>query len=430
MKTPFALITCLFVLVLPAQAFERRVYREITEEVVSTASFPVDFTGNITFSDRAQREIVQAISRLDRSIAGLRRINNDWHFYDERFEDATERLTLLKELIVTASTGSAPDPPLAREIFGKALNTLQDFYSHTNYVELGNTEIETKLGRELMEDADPELVMCSGGSLADAGLTTLTSGYRNCRQAPEGKCCRDDLDKEDASVDGFETARTLAKAATEDYLAQVVADLRALDDNEAALRRFVDRDTAVIFVIDTTESMREELVGIKSSAASILGQFNNTQTGRYILIPFEDGENPIRSVFTTPDPQEFLDAVNALEADSFGGGDCREAGWDAVDRAIEEAARKSTIYFWSDAWQRGRIRFIGFLTRPLLRIRAALFKRTRFRLVLTGRCIPIGTSYDGFKQFASAVGGKVYETDPDKVGDIVFDDENIFDDSN
>ena len=418
------ILNCL-VLAYHVHAFDHKVYREITEDVLKATTVQVNFTGTISFSGDAVKDISKRVRTVDRTIAGRRNINADWHFYNERFADASERLVLLKDQVVTAVSGSSPDPELARELFGSALNTLQDFYSHTNWVELGNTEIDPRLGRELLEDGDPSLQTCSGSSLV-SGLTELTSGWMHCRfnRKPDNKCCSDDLNKDNSDSSNFGLARDLAKNATADYLGQLVEDLRALDDEEASLRRFLGRDTAVIFVIDTTESMKDELEGVKSKAASIVGDFNNSQTGRYILISFADGSSPIRSVSSTPNPEQFLEDVNALEADSDGGGDCREGGWEALDRAIDEAVLDSNIFFWSDASHRAtRNRFLFPFSKVWRRIKSCLTKHTHIDFVLTGHCLPFGTSYDeGFGLFAAAIGASIYTPSADQVEDVYFDD--------
>jgi hypothetical protein len=41
----------------------------------------------------------------------------------------------------------------ARQLLGQLLHTLQDFYSHSNWIELGKTEINERLG--IYEDIGP-----------------------------------------------------------------------------------------------------------------------------------------------------------------------------------------------------------------------------------------------------------------------------------
>jgi hypothetical protein len=394
--------------------------REMTREVLEATVFSVNFTGQIDFTDGAINQIVRANNILDRSFAARRAIYDDWHFYNEQFEDASRRLIQLKEEIVTTITGSKSNPGLARRIFGQALHTLQEFYSHTNWVELGNTAIETKLGREIIDDPDPNARMCSNGALSDFGETDLTSSYRwhFLHRVPDLKCSTRDLDKENEKHPDFPAAKALALEATYDYMDQVV---EAFGGNEVALRRFVDRDVAVIFLVDTTESMRNELEGVKTAASGIIAQYSGDQIGRYILISFHDGEgdDAIRSITTTADPDEFLAAVDALVADSDGLGTCREAGWTAMNKAVDLVVSGSKIYFWSDAAQK-RNGFFPLFPKFYFRWYLALFKHTRVRFILTGNCLPFGSSYRGFNTIARIMGGSVIIADENEVGSLDY----------
>jgi hypothetical protein len=66
------------------------------------------------------------------------------HFDGERFQEGQDRIIRLRnECIANLKQGKAS---LAREKPGRLLHTLQDFYSHTNWVEQGNTDISLNIG--------------------------------------------------------------------------------------------------------------------------------------------------------------------------------------------------------------------------------------------------------------------------------------------
>jgi von Willebrand factor A domain-containing protein 7 len=67
------------------------------------------------------------------------------HFDDENFFNSNGRLIDKKSEVVDALL--ADDLAKARNSLGRALHTLQDFYSHSNWVELGKTEISQNLGK-------------------------------------------------------------------------------------------------------------------------------------------------------------------------------------------------------------------------------------------------------------------------------------------
>jgi hypothetical protein len=73
------------------------------------------------------------------------------HFDDESFEESNARLVAKKQEVITHLNEGNVDA--AREHLGRALHTLQDFYSHSNWVELGMTStISDALGMPLNSD--------------------------------------------------------------------------------------------------------------------------------------------------------------------------------------------------------------------------------------------------------------------------------------
>lgn len=152
------------------------------------------------------------------------------------------------------------------------------------------------------------------------------------QRLPSGKCCRREIDNSDSAA-----AKALAKEATTDFLNQLMADLRVRDPTEIGIRSFLGRDQSIAFLIDTTESMREELISIKSVISDFVARFEGNQLGRYILLAFGDSkvdtDSAIVTQLITPDPDALVNAVLNLNADADGADDCREAGFDVLERA-------------------------------------------------------------------------------------------------
>ena len=84
------------------------------------------------------------------------------HFDSERFQDGQNRLVMLRENVVSSIRMKNFD--MARRDTGRLLHTLQDFYSHSNWVENGNLDIYRVLGRK-NQRPDP---------VADVSLQTCT----------------------------------------------------------------------------------------------------------------------------------------------------------------------------------------------------------------------------------------------------------------
>ena len=174
------------------------------------------------------------------------------HFDDEAFRDSSTRLQDLKESAIEKLLAVPPDGFGARRDFGGALHTVQDYYSHSNWVELGRTTIDERLGREIFDSLPPGEATCpqSPGTLGGAGLVAETTGYfpfpDPCAGPPDGtpagKCrhgleffCPDGLNKDAPGRVGFEPARALAIEATTDYANQLLDDPR-IATNPTALR--------------------------------------------------------------------------------------------------------------------------------------------------------------------------------------------------
>jgi hypothetical protein len=113
------------------------------------------------------------------------------HFDGENFTGGKN--TIIANLNSAVSLALTDDRIGARGSVGAALHTLQDFYAHTNWVELGQTTINPNLynGRSIGTIAGPREVTCD---FLDAGFlvtTKLTSGYYGGEdRTPEiaGKC--------------------------------------------------------------------------------------------------------------------------------------------------------------------------------------------------------------------------------------------------
>lgn len=71
-----------------------------------------------------------------------------YHCDGESFADAQTRITKLKKEAVAALLATTPDVTLARKNVGGALHTIQDFYAHSNWVELGSTAPNADLIRD------------------------------------------------------------------------------------------------------------------------------------------------------------------------------------------------------------------------------------------------------------------------------------------
>lgn len=200
----------------------------ITSAAILNIAEPVGGV-RLRFSHQALMEIRDANISTD-SLTGDFFIAEK-HFDNEQFYAATTRLLNLKNYIISQITSSSPNGRNARIALGGALHTIQDFYAHTNWVEMGNSSIDTRLGRSTIPNP-PSTLLTS--PVNDPGVllpTQLTSGYfitpPYC-SAPRGKTrhgspvCPTGLNKDDPSRPGYQQARNLAILASQDFIYQIL----------------------------------------------------------------------------------------------------------------------------------------------------------------------------------------------------------------
>jgi hypothetical protein len=234
----------------PALAFKVSIHEEITREVLA-ATQPLVNGQKLQFSKQAIQEIVDANQDTDRLV---NQSNPELHFDGEDFIGGSKRLIDLKERTIDKVTSAEPEAGSARNDLGGALHTFQDFYAHSNWVELGHSSpsINTKLGREEFSGADKNTPTCSKNpsTLDGAGLSQLTSGYflfsKGLCGVPTGKCrhgvpliCPTGLNKDDNSRTGFATARALAVDASKEFMNQIFSDSRMVG-NANAIKLLLD----------------------------------------------------------------------------------------------------------------------------------------------------------------------------------------------
>lgn len=220
------------------------VHQPITKEVLQ--NYHVDGVDG-RFSDNAIEIIVGANRSVDNDQS-----KTELHFDGENFIGGGKRVKTLKEDIIgrvqeALASGSTATQAIHTRL-GGALHTVQDFYAHSNWVELekqknpGNEMINKELGRgEISNVADGNTPTCptDASTLGGEGLKQLTSGYYDgiisC-SLPDGikpgKCIHGPLlnsscsgiNKDNPDRPNFDTARALAVKATEDYLDQILKE--------------------------------------------------------------------------------------------------------------------------------------------------------------------------------------------------------------
>ncbi|XP_077102559.1 von Willebrand factor A domain-containing protein 7 [Siphateles boraxobius] len=259
----------------------------------------------------------------------------------------------------------------ARETLGRVCHTLQDFYSHSNWVELGNTIpypnlIRPDLNIENIADiAMPTCSDCASGTCPNQLLPAilngkyLTSGYMGLFSSdkPEGKCShggetdlsstqnpRGGISKDGRNADLHNNAVNLASEAT----LELLEDIRGAVGNKDYLRLMgIARSAVLAFVIDTTGSMANDIAEAKRVTFNIIDSKKGTQDepSEYILVPFNDPD--FGPLIRTTDPDIMKSEISKLKAD--GGGDTPEMCLSGLQLALTGAPSSSHIYVFTDA---------------------------------------------------------------------------------
>ncbi|KAM4595726.1 von Willebrand factor A domain-containing protein 7 [Fundulus diaphanus] len=262
----------------------------------------------------------------------------------------------------------------ARETLGRVLHTLQDFYSHSNWVELGHTEpydnlIKPDQPLENLADLNtPTCRDCSSGTCPNQILSNilnekkLTSGYMGIfsSQKPKGKCShggasdltstvipRGGISKDERRQDNKAFHDAAVKAAIAASL-QLLNDICLAAGNRDFLRMMgIARSSVVCFVIDTTGSMSDDIEEARAVVYKILDSKKGTQDepSEYILVPFNDPD--FGPIIRTSDAEKMKTEISKLKA--TGGGDTPEMCLSGLQMALTGAPSSSNIYVFTDA---------------------------------------------------------------------------------
>ncbi|KAI3352993.1 hypothetical protein L3Q82_019566 [Scortum barcoo] len=313
-------------------------------------------------------------------------LSKEHHFDDETFQGGRDIITA--GVSAVKASVKLENFVAGRLTLGRVCHTLQDFYSHSNWVELGKTTPYSALIRpdqpleNLAGPGIPTCRNCTNGKcdnnllpdLLQQGL--LTSGYFNIFSSakPAGKCShggsfdqtskqdpvggisKDDVGSSHGSL--HHNAADLAVNATMELLEDIrvaVGDNNFLRYGPSLHGHYrmdvrlmgLSQSSVLCFVIDTTGSMSDDIAEAKRVSFDIIDSKRRTQQepSAYILVPFNDpGFGPL---LVTTDADIFKDSINKLLAS--GGGDIPELCLSGLQLALTAAPPSSEIFIFTDA---------------------------------------------------------------------------------
>ncbi|XP_030640134.1 von Willebrand factor A domain-containing protein 7-like [Chanos chanos] len=290
------------------------------------------------------------------------------HFHNEAFIQGRELIT--KGVVSIRASLREDKMAAARRTLGTISHSLQDFYSHSDWIELGNTKPYASLLRAdlaLENIADVHTPTCRNCKEYDCKnlilpnilkTHTLTSGYNteDGTSKPPGKCHHggvfdSGINKDDPATslapgepDPHDLAAKLATEATVDLL----RNIRNTAGDHLFLKMLgISRSSVVCFVIDTTGSMGDDIAEVRRLTNEIVDKKRGTndEPSLYILVLFNDpAVGPVKS---TGNVDEFKKMLAEIVVD--GGGDEPEKSLSGLQLALTTAPPSSEIYLFTDA---------------------------------------------------------------------------------
>uniref|UniRef100_A0A8C2GJP5 von Willebrand factor A domain containing 10, tandem duplicate 2 n=1 Tax=Cyprinus carpio TaxID=7962 RepID=A0A8C2GJP5_CYPCA len=225
--------------------------------------------------------------------------------------------------------------------------TLPDFYSHSNWVELGSTApFSTLIKPELplSNIAGPNTKTCRncvGEDCSDNILPdvlqqkTLTSGYFSLifSSKPAGKCSHGGffdrtssreptggINKDDiSSYHGFLHFRAAEMAINATM--ELLEDIRLATGDQAFLRLMgLTQSSVLAFVFDITDSLSQYIEVFKKVCLSIIDSRKGTseEPSEYVLVPFNgQGSGPLIRTANADTFKEYINSLSASVAGNF-----------------------------------------------------------------------------------------------------------------
>lgn len=370
------------------------------------------------------------------------------HFDGETFQHGYERLSYFRFDAVEKLR--AGDLKGARASIGQALHTLQDFYSHSTWVEQGNRSILPMLsdpvaGRQSggafnpwasVRLSPPTEVTCRGtepvplrreltstcetvnGMVVTSNLTT---GYYEGEDIVEQvtKCHHGGIFDLNDGQSGWrpginkdtvlcsvsphwhlhEQAALLSEEATYQFLKSIRNDPQV---TEKAFRALVGLSTTIAIIIDETESMEDVIDDVRARVRAEVASRTSDRNAavELILVPFRDPQ--VGPVTRTTDPEVFYHALDSLTP--TGGGDCPEASLEAIEAGLAAVGEDAQMFVFTDASPKNENRLDAILAQ-------AEAQQVQISFSLSGNCSPY---HPGYFTIAQQTGGQVFVVEPDE----------------
>ena len=348
--------------------------------------------------DFAKSAIIQANTAVEQ----LRFDDDPMHMSSDRIQDGNIEAMILKQSAINVVKESG-DFVMARDKIGQVLHIVQDFYSHSNWIEIGNGETNADLSRTMftIDDNDKhcddyceptdclsflvsygwqeyckrdndcleisrDFKLCGTLWKCDVGTIenqNLTSGYRS--GTPSGKCNHGgtivDANQHIRGINKDTISPALSPHSqlhnesvrlARDASVEVLRDLWDIlgRDQFGAFLGLTNSIGSFAVAIDTTKSMGTTLEVVKSTIRIQIAHLNSTNMipTSYILSPFSDPK--VGPLLVTSDVDLFLTTLDKLFPGIYGDGDeLPEMVLSGIKAALEYCESNSKLFVFTDA---------------------------------------------------------------------------------
>ncbi|UJR20150.1 hypothetical protein I4U23_023282 [Adineta vaga] len=330
--------------------------------------------------------------------------NTDSHFDSERFVGGSQ-LVLKRYQSSINSINNAGNYDQARKTFGEMLHTLQDFYSHSNFIELNFTSPSDVLGERIFQKEEyapvdmRTCISCTGSSCQTQSnldetilkKKILTTGYFIPKGAgflfgkkPKGKCSHG------GSFDGSSTDEPIG-GINKDKLDSVHGHLHyqaagmAYQGTVKILRQF--RNTigdeafglfltlkknlhSLVISIDTACSMADYVELAKNISINIVNQYGQLEFApyNYILISFTDSTAEL--IVNSRNPNDLTNAIEKLNSCRRRNSTEGELYYHSLIEGLKQCEYASVIYTFTDSPARDA--YLKHQARALIRSKRAV----------------------------------------------------------
>lgn len=381
-------------------AFDVPTHRAITQERLRLIRATLSNGSSVGFSQRALEEVAQANEDTD-DLSSAALFHPERHFTNERFAASVAELATNRGTVVSSVNAAPRDGNAARRALGHALHGIQDFYSHSNWVEQGKAAPGGPEGAPALPNPPLALQACpvNGNTLGPNGGGGDTSGYYvgllGCSSIPAGKCWHGNytsscpgINKDKPAFPNHGAARAAASQATTNFVQGIIDELSAIGnatERDKALMALLDARGTVAFIIDDTGSMGGAIDGVKGVVAGIVAaQVSDPDLKPTDWVVERFGDPDVGPPFETEDASAALGRVQALSAG--GGGDCPELSQAGLLQAVDASLPNSTLFLFTDATAKDS----GLANAVIAK---AKDKSIVINYALSGSCSPIDQAY-------------------------------------